>query len=183
MTVLTFRDVSKAPVKLIKRVKIAHSFLTHGSSGGRKVSHCYWSRCCYGEPTCTAHVFQFDVAVVVQKPRSQQWSSGNESGHCGGSGRLRTSGPIWITYICQCWSLLFWGFCLGQFIPEVTGCNYFTWRMPGLLCSKSQHEEAIIQWIYDCWAWDRSQALQQDFWHVSSLWVFHALEFLKQATE
>ena len=29
-------------------------FLTHGSSEGRKVSHCYRSRCCYGEPTLPA---------------------------------------------------------------------------------------------------------------------------------
>ena len=47
-------------------------FLTHGSSEGRKGSHCYRSRCCYGEPTCTARVVHFVVAVVAQKPRSQQ---------------------------------------------------------------------------------------------------------------
>ena len=57
------------------------TFLTHGSSEGRKVSHCYRSRCCYDEPTCTARVVQYEVVVVAQKPRSQQWSSGNESGH------------------------------------------------------------------------------------------------------
>ena len=55
--------------------------LTHGSSEGRKVSHCYRSRFCYGEPTCTACVVQFEVVVVAQKPRSQQCLSG--------SGRLR----------------------------------------------------------------------------------------------
>ena len=64
-------------------------FLTHGSSKGRKVSHCYRSRCCYSESTCTARVVQFEVVVVAQNHRSQQWSSWNESGNCGGSGRLR----------------------------------------------------------------------------------------------
>ena len=32
--------ILKGPVKLIKRVKIAYSFLTHESSAGRFASHC-----------------------------------------------------------------------------------------------------------------------------------------------
>ena len=37
-------------------LRILRPFLTHGSSEGRKVSHCYRSRCCYGEPTCSSRL-------------------------------------------------------------------------------------------------------------------------------
>ena len=61
-------------LKMAKSIDPMHdsSFLTHGSSEGRKGSHCYRSRCCYSEPTCTARVVHFVVVVVAQKPRSQQ---------------------------------------------------------------------------------------------------------------
>ena len=47
-------------------------FLTHGSSEGRKVSHCYRSRCCYGEPTCIARLVQFEVVSIQPRPHHIQ---------------------------------------------------------------------------------------------------------------
>ena len=32
------------------------------------MSHCYRSRCCYGEPTCTTRVVQFVVVAVAMQP-------------------------------------------------------------------------------------------------------------------
>ena len=46
-------------------VNIISSFLTHWFSEGKKVSHCYGSQCCYGEPTCTGRVVQFEVVDVA----------------------------------------------------------------------------------------------------------------------
>ena len=43
--------------------------MTHGSSEGRKVSHCCRSQCCYGEPTGTARIVQFEVVAVAVQPR------------------------------------------------------------------------------------------------------------------
>ena len=65
--------------------------------------------------------------------------------------------------VCTC-VCCFLGFLRGtnvmQIIPEVAGCNYFTWCIPGLLWSWSQHEEPIIQWVHDC--------LQQDICEYST---------------
>ena len=33
------------------------------------MSHCYRSRCCYGEPTCIARLVQFEVVAVSIQPR------------------------------------------------------------------------------------------------------------------
>ena len=33
------------------------------------MSHCYLSLCCYGEPTCTARVVQFEIVAVAMQPR------------------------------------------------------------------------------------------------------------------
>ena len=33
------------------------------------MSHSYRSRCCYGEPTCTARIVQFEVVAVTTQPR------------------------------------------------------------------------------------------------------------------
>ena len=46
-----------------------HLVLTQGSSEERKVSHCYRSRSCHGEPTCTTRVVQFEALAVAMQPR------------------------------------------------------------------------------------------------------------------
>ena len=33
------------------------------------MSHCYRSRCCYGEPTCTSHAVQLQVVAVALQSR------------------------------------------------------------------------------------------------------------------
>ena len=52
--------------------------LTHWSSEGRKVSHCYRSRCCYGEPTCNARVVKFEVVADAAQPRFHHIQHPNE---------------------------------------------------------------------------------------------------------
>ena len=44
-------------------------FLTHSSSVGRFVSHCYRSDGCYGDPTCIARLVQFKAVAVTMQPR------------------------------------------------------------------------------------------------------------------
>ena len=34
-----------------------------------KVSRCYRSQCCYGEPTCAAREVQFEAVAVATQPR------------------------------------------------------------------------------------------------------------------
>ena len=49
--------------------KVLEPFLTQGTSEGRKVSHCYQSRCCNDEPTWSARVVQFEFVAVAMQPR------------------------------------------------------------------------------------------------------------------
>ena len=44
----------------------------------KKVSHCYRSRCCYGEPTCIARLVQFAVVAVAIQPCFQHIQQLNE---------------------------------------------------------------------------------------------------------
>ena len=44
-------------------------FLTHGSSVGGFVSHCYRSDGCYGEPNMHCPLVQFKVVAVAMQPR------------------------------------------------------------------------------------------------------------------
>ena len=100
-------------------------FLTHGSSEGRKGSHCYRSRCCYGEPTCTTRVVHF-VVVVAQKPRSSNEALGTRVAIVEVRGdfepvvQYASAGVSLCSLFAVCWSsyvhvyAVFWDFCLEQ---------------------------------------------------------------------